>query len=189
MTEDERRQLAELFREDDRLRAEHEQWMARREAKAASPVRESDPAALVYRTNENGAPAGASVTDTAPSDDDLVQLFDDPELNRRFTHTMGYVIAELRHEWRSEVASCRRNLAVCRRDLVKLREQIDSDTQNGVEVYCHSIERRLALLEGENIELKSLLGATLRRLGHTGDAKLGNADVVDLPNWRRGAAR
>src|SRR5262245_39931036 len=49
-----RAELAELFAEDDRQRAEHREWLARREAHAASLVRRNDnPAGLVFKTTDN----------------------------------------------------------------------------------------------------------------------------------------
>jgi len=43
-------------------------------------------------------------------------------------------------------------------------------------------DRKLAVLEGENRELKGMLGATLTLLGQK---EFKTADVVDLPDWKR----
>jgi len=63
MDEFERRQLAELFREDDRLRAELAEWMARREAEAS--VQKSERDDILYREHDNNAPAAAAADDGA----------------------------------------------------------------------------------------------------------------------------
>jgi cell division septum initiation protein DivIVA len=70
MSDEDRRSLAELYAEDDRLRAEHEQWMADREAAAHAPVRKSDESAVLYREHHDNAPAPAPQPDAEPSDGD-----------------------------------------------------------------------------------------------------------------------
>src|SRR5262249_1506251 len=60
MTNEDRRYLAELGREQDRLLAEHAEWTARREAAGAAPVQKSDDGGgLVYKTIEDAMPAPA----------------------------------------------------------------------------------------------------------------------------------
>jgi hypothetical protein len=77
MSDEDRRSLAELYAEDDRLRAEHEQWMADREAAAHAPVRKSDESAVLYREHHDNAPAPAPEPEAEPSDDDqgFAELF------------------------------------------------------------------------------------------------------------------
>src|SRR5262249_3763443 len=49
-----RAELDELYREDDRLRAEHREWLARREAQSASLARRNDyPASLVFKRHDD----------------------------------------------------------------------------------------------------------------------------------------
>src|SRR5262249_112607 len=74
-TEEDRRQLAELCRLDDRLRAEHAAWMARREAQGQALTRKSDDqGALGDRTTEKvlaeprGTDAEPFYADASPSD-------------------------------------------------------------------------------------------------------------------------
>jgi hypothetical protein len=60
-----RAELDELYRADDEVRAEHAEWLARREAQARPFVRKSeDPAGLIFKTVEN-APAPALQPDAA----------------------------------------------------------------------------------------------------------------------------
>jgi hypothetical protein len=54
------RELRELFREDDKLRAEHHQYMAERKALANLPVSENGDAGLVYKDYDNSAPPAAA---------------------------------------------------------------------------------------------------------------------------------
>src|SRR5262249_2661201 len=64
--ESDRRHLADLIREDDRLRAKHAEWNAQRERAAASLVRESEADGLLYRECENSEPAPAPAPDGEP---------------------------------------------------------------------------------------------------------------------------
>jgi hypothetical protein len=60
-----RAELHDLYRADDEVRAEHAEWLARREAQARPFVRKSeDPAGLTFKTVEN-APAPAAQPDAA----------------------------------------------------------------------------------------------------------------------------
>ena len=70
-SEYERRYLAELYAEDDRLRAEHTEWLARREAQASPPVENSDRDDILYRRNENNEQVAPAADDgTGPPADD-----------------------------------------------------------------------------------------------------------------------
>jgi hypothetical protein len=70
MTNEDRRYLAELGREQDRLLAEHAEWTAKREAAGEAPVRKSDDdLGLVYRTQEDGL-HDAPQPEPQPSDDE-----------------------------------------------------------------------------------------------------------------------
>jgi hypothetical protein len=143
MDEHERRQLAKLFREDDRLRAENEQWLARRQA-PSEPIVEGQGAAyvqkfgseeLLYRVVDNSAPAAES----APADEwagwnAWVRAHLDNE-REALTDTMAEVIVELRREWRAE-----REIALVERD------------------------RRIGVVEGELCETKAMLGDAFAKL-------------------------
>jgi len=84
MTDYDRRELAELYRVDDRLRAEHEEWIAQRASAAPSLARKSEPQGdLVYRTTENALqpatalPGEPSYSDASADDDDLATALDE----------------------------------------------------------------------------------------------------------------
>ena len=67
MDEYDRRELAELFAADDRWRAEHEDWLARRAAESIpSPVRETGPDGILYRTTEQTSQSRTPAADAAP---------------------------------------------------------------------------------------------------------------------------
>jgi hypothetical protein len=95
-----REQIRTACEQHDRMMAEH---AAERERAASPDVRETEPDGLQYRTHQNNAPASAATTETAPAGEDEARLFDDPDLNERFAQTMGYLISELRHEWKQEI--------------------------------------------------------------------------------------
>src|SRR5262249_20877591 len=65
-----RDEIAHLCREHDRLMAEHDEWMARREAAGSSPMRESEPVLeLVFKTIEDATPP-APQPEPQPSSDE-----------------------------------------------------------------------------------------------------------------------
>jgi len=64
MTDDERRELAELYAADDRLRQEHEQWFAQREAAREALVQKTGPEDVLYRQHDNSALAAHAEPET-----------------------------------------------------------------------------------------------------------------------------
>jgi len=155
--------IRDAIAEDDRLRAE-------RERQASPPVRETEPEGLVDKDYDNvpqHAAAGA---------DDMPPLFGD-ERDELLVEAMGTVIDAQRREWRREIAKLKK-------DLTALRRQVDLDRNNGIEIVCTGIERRFALLEAENVELRSMLGEVLTRFVEHQRGEP-SADVLELPNWRR----
>jgi hypothetical protein len=99
-------ELEELYREDDRLRAEHRAWMARRAPSASPPVRETDDASIIYRTVDNNAMAAAPQPEDAAingHDDEEPEAFE-RAFNELQMDTLAYVINELREEWRRDHA-------------------------------------------------------------------------------------
>jgi hypothetical protein len=113
MTPEERRELAQLYAADDRLRAEHADWLARREAAAASPVQKSDPEGILYRTTEQNGPA-----DSQPSG----VLFGDWR-DQALSEAMGFCLVETRREMRKE-----RDAALAERDrkIERLEAKLDA---------------------------------------------------------------
>jgi hypothetical protein len=70
-----RAELDELYRADDEVRAEHAEWLARREAQARPFVRKSeDPAGLIFKTVENAPPPPPQPNGAAP---DVLSLLDE----------------------------------------------------------------------------------------------------------------
>jgi hypothetical protein len=108
-----RAELAELYREDDRQRAEHREFMARREAQASPYVQWSDDGAgLLYRTTDN-ALLPAAQPEPGPFDEEAstaANFFDDVERNEAFADTMAYLIAELRREWKRDIKRLERQI-------------------------------------------------------------------------------
>lgn len=51
---------------------------------------------------------------------------------------IGIVIAELRREWQREIVA---KVGKLKHEVKALRQQIVSDTENGIEVYCTGLER------------------------------------------------
>jgi hypothetical protein len=150
MTDEERHQLAELFREDDRLHAEHAQWMARRNAEREAPMRENDPEGILYRTGPENAPAPATGMDAASSEGELYPPYDD----------LRKIISQFVVEWTNRKLAARdRRIAKLEKQLGTMREDIEAVEREGIEIVCSGVERRLATLEAENIKLKALLEA------------------------------
>jgi hypothetical protein len=73
MTNEDRRYIAELCRQHDALMAEHEAWMAAREAPPASSARKSDAAGIAYRDGPENAPAAAATGEPQVSEADWSQ--------------------------------------------------------------------------------------------------------------------
>src|SRR5262249_28956199 len=65
-----RQYLAALFAEDDRIRAETEEFLAKRRGQASPPVRETGPGGVLHRDYNGGAPAASAVPATLCFDDD-----------------------------------------------------------------------------------------------------------------------
>jgi hypothetical protein len=71
-----RAELHELYRADDEVKAEHAEWLARREAQARPFVRKSDdPAGLIIKTVEN-EPSPATYTHAETSIDETLHALD-----------------------------------------------------------------------------------------------------------------
>jgi hypothetical protein len=160
-----RAELDELYRADDEARAEHAEWLTRREAQARPFVRKSDdPPGLIFKTVEN-EPAPGAAADAAPSDDELSSA---DLLSEALIDVGGRVIADLRREWRRELevvqAKSREIIATLERD----RER-------------DPLKAEIAELR---VRLDMLVAMMLGKSDNLSDVK--SADVVaDLPNWRK----
>jgi len=148
MTDEERRELAELFREDDRLRAENADYLARRkaerlarenaEAEPSPPVEKSNGFGLVYRDQENAMAA-------AP--------LGEPEVfNAGQCETLAMIIAEARKDWDAEAAT---EMAALRNELERLEQRVLNSVVRLIrpgetaEAQCLALNDRLAILEGK----------------------------------------
>ena len=67
-----RNDLAEIYAADDRWRYDHEQWLARRNAAGALPVRETASPGILHRDYSGGALAGTPAPVPAVSNDNPV---------------------------------------------------------------------------------------------------------------------
>jgi hypothetical protein len=165
MNEHDRRHLAAIFAEDDRLRAEREQWMAKREAVAAEPDRDD----LVYREHENIAPPDTVAAPMPDADEDDPGMFADPELDRAFGDTIAHVICGLRGEWRDEIEMERvkhdRALAELRGESIEVKGLLTSALE------------KIAKLEGQIDTLLAFIGQR--------SAARSVIEDNTLPDWRR----
>jgi len=160
MTDEERRQLAELFREDDLLRAEHEQWLARREATREAPMRKSNAA------TEQNAQASAAPPDTGPASSTET----DAELTETDKKNLEGWNAWLRAHIAIERQSIREELeGTLIEIIVELRAERDAEIKKAVA----ERDAEIAHLRGQ-VEV----------LTHMFAGKSTDTNVVDLPNWR-----
>src|SRR5262245_36487957 len=99
-TETDRRDLAELFREDDRLRAE-------REAERAALARKTADEGSEYREDGGNAPLPVLYENAAPSYNENGEplCFDDAQFD-----CLAEVLAELRAEWTRDIERIHRQL-------------------------------------------------------------------------------
>src|SRR5262245_9170484 len=105
LDEHERRALAELFREDDRLRAENEEYLARREPPAASPVSGDGPGlvdgTMLDAADETGTPSNG-----------------DGGFSPEQLETLAEIISEVQKDWDREHAT---EMAALRCEIEELR--------------------------------------------------------------------
>jgi len=164
MTDEERRELDDAMQAHDRLMTEDEAWMARREAAREAPVRETAPDDVLYRDSPNNAQASPAAADPAPGDG--------PDAYSKAI--IEFVVAWVDEKLTKEGAQWRKQLGILKNQLKSLGQDLEIDRANGIEVYCSGLERRLAIVEAENIKFKAMLGTTG-----------GDADIIDLPDWRK----
>jgi hypothetical protein len=144
-----RRHLADLIREDDRLRAEHAEWNAQRERAAASLVRESEADCLLYREHEYSVPAPAPAPDA--------ELLTDAQVD-----ALADVLVIERQRARDERAA----------EIAKLREEI-AELRGYVKAMHDQRQERRPKTRNKRAGKSETVSNS------------GEADVVDLPNWRR----
>jgi len=182
MTDELRRHLADVFAEDDRQRAEraeHDDWMARRNGGAAPPMRESEPGALMVGRVVENARAGSPASEAnGHGDPDAGVLFGDWR-DSYLACVLGFVVGETRREMRderdAELAKIRRAIADqshdCRAALAETQVLFDEQygqlcaehrqQQSEIKKLRRELETRdriVAALKAENLEVKRMLG-------------------------------
>jgi hypothetical protein len=116
-----RAELAELYREDDRLRAEHREWLAERQAQAQALVqRNSGDAGLVLKTTDNTL-LPAPQSEPEPFDEEPF-VFTGPQ----FDCLAAALDAALAHEADRTRAERDQAIAPLQRELDYLRGQLDA---------------------------------------------------------------
>src|SRR5262245_53219140 len=142
MIDDEfRRYLADLYAEDDRMRAEHAEWMAERKALA----QKSDDDGLLYRTHEENASLPGPEPELA-SDEDW--CFSELQME-----SLAVVFNELRREWQQDIERAQRRIfdAMVRMGLPgELAEREVHDLRGRVIRAEQQIERRLKEAIGDD---------------------------------------
>jgi hypothetical protein len=110
-----RAEFAELFREDDRQRASHAEWMAQREAQAQALVQKSEADDLQYRTHDPNASPPVLYEDGAPVYEEP-WAFDEVQMD-----TLAQVLAHEANRTRAELSEA---LAKRDRKIAALQEQV-----------------------------------------------------------------
>jgi hypothetical protein len=115
-------ELAELYREDDRLRAEHREWLAERQAQAQALVQKSDDDDLLYRTHDENAPLDAPAADGEVSDAAEEFVF----TGEQFDCLAAGLDAALKHEEARVRSEQKAAIAPLQRELDFLRGRLDA---------------------------------------------------------------
>src|SRR5262245_20102163 len=110
-------EIRALCVEQDRLMAaaaeERRIYAHGRFRSGSPPERLADGADIIYRQHDNSAPAPAPQPEPAPSYEEAStapNFFDDIERNEAFADCLGYVIAELRREWKRDIQRMERRI-------------------------------------------------------------------------------
>lgn len=165
-----RAELAEHYREDDKARAEHAEWMARRHAAASPLVQKSDDDGLLYRMHEENASLSVLQAEPMPANGDGAET----DWSGWERWMQGHL--DIHHEQMFDAVA--EAFALGRADTAhKLAEAIKVATAEVTQniraereaTLAALIERdrKIANLEGELRETKSMLGDVLRRYEQT----------------------
>jgi len=132
-----RNEIAEAGREQDRLLAEHDQWMARRNAARAAPVSEPPSPGLITKDYGGNVLATAPQPRAAASEGDWSQweawmaghlAIMRAEIHDKVARSMGTLIVELERQWREDIEQAERSddeIAKLQIELDRLRGQIN----------------------------------------------------------------
>jgi hypothetical protein len=186
-----RAELAALYAEDNRRRAQHEidrrQWQQAQEALAEAQERAEEPETLMYRTADNDAPEPFPAAEPEPfyeQSSTAPNFFDDIERNEEFADTLAYVLAKLRDQWRDEIADETRKLAYLIERLVVPGERAESEVYEAKRRLLN-LEVRVREIGGDQTEIKAMLGRALMLFEQRSARAVPDSSVIDLPNWRR----
>jgi hypothetical protein len=179
MDDEFRRELRELFRQDDRARAEHREFMAER---AALVRKNGDDGPECPDQDENASlavPAAVSVAsdEEPPFNEQQIDAleFAVRELRAERDHEIDLVIAELRAEFNAAIAETERKL-------VTLVERSVFPLEHA-ERLAHELETRMFHFERSLRMLKSGVFSIADKPGGDDDNV-----VLQLPNWRKDVA-
>jgi hypothetical protein len=171
-----RRYLDELYRTDDRLRAEHRAWQTECQAQAVAQASESEPEAVGYQTVDDNSPAPAPASNAEPFYEEVgtaPNFFDDVERNEEFADTLAYVLAKLQDQWRDEIAEETCKLAYLIERLVVPGERAEREVYE-LRARMLNLEVKLREVGGDLTETKAMLGDVLRRYA-------AEPQVIELP--------
>ena len=151
-------ELAALYAEDDRLRAEHEQWMAQRETRASPAVRETVLEGVMTHGSNGNALLAAPAAEAVAFDEEP-WAFDELQMD-----VIAQVLKELREEFDERIAHAEKRILQATVRLALPGELAEREV--------HELRARVIRAE-EKIE---------RQL----KAAIADDDnVFELPNWRR----
>jgi hypothetical protein len=178
-----REELRELFAEDDRRRAEHEDYMARRAARAASSVREIDGSGLLYRDLDNNALTAAPAVEAEPEYD-----FTEPQFE-----ALAQVLAEPRKEFDDKIERTTQRLLDMMVRMAVPAERAEEtayglkDRVARMESYVERqiatvIERHMDSLRNENAEIRVMLGRALELFKQRAADVPDIGETIELPN-------
>ena len=158
-----RRHLAELYREDDRLRAEweHEERLARQEARASPLVRQTAP--VTTSPHDDGDDALQAAPAPQPETSDEEPCFTEEQFD-----TLAFVLNELRKQWQGDIERAQQRIlqAVVRAVLPgELAEREVHDLRARVIRAEQHIERQLKAAIGDD-KVVDLPAGFIRRRGH-----------------------
>jgi hypothetical protein len=167
MIDDEfRRELRELYRADDRARAEHDDYMRQRKARASPPVSQAESEVIMYRTVDNNAALAAPAAKDEASEEQFD--FSDEQFD-----ALAVVIAELHKEFDERVAGATRKLTYLIERMAYPGEAAERDVHELRSRLTH-LEVKLREFGGDQVEIKGMLGDVLRRYAV-------GSQVIELP--------
>jgi len=169
MTEEFRRHLAELAREDERLRAEHDEWMAHREPAGSPYIRKSQAGgSVLYREIDNASLAAPAPISGAS--------YEEPGLNAVQLEELAHVIAEVQREFDAALERMQQRF-------LQMVVRLAVPAERAEESF-YALRDRVARMEGQ-IERAVAQAIVELKSGNATVVAKPESDVVDLPNWRK----